>query len=228
VTTVNSNNPYLRVDNYAVILDAIARVLHSAPVTQSLRAQGVKGSYAVNANLTDNQGPIIDISDQASSAPAATHSAQLVMNEAGHRLDAMQAVQGTSPAYFITTQAIVPPTRATRVFSSALRRLFAVGFLDLLAVVVVGLIAEAVASRRAQATAATEAPPETMPVASAEELMIEPPVATEPARSLPAKGVPANGHNVIRLSEGHTLRLTRPARGVASTTRPGTQAGRKT
>jgi hypothetical protein len=221
-TTVNSNNPYLRVDNSAVILDAIARILHSAPVAQDLKAKGVKGVYAVNANLTDGQGPIIDFSDQAQTAAGAVHSAQLVMDEAGRQLAAIQAEQGTDPKYFIKAQAVVAPTRATRVFSSALRRLFAVGFLDALAVVVVALIAEAASTRRA-------APRDAEDEQRAERPLVLQPEEAPPAPTLePAvvHAIRSNGHDVARLHSDGPLRLTKPVRQTTGKGQSGIRTGR--
>jgi hypothetical protein len=155
-TTLDANNPFARFNDLSVVVDIMVREMSSSQVGQQLQAAGLHGSYTVGANLAYYTGPVLDISTQAGTPDAAKTDIGLVMAEFQKQLAAQQARYGTSPEYFITAQPIVIPTTATKVFSSTLRRLIAVGVLDTLLLLGLAALVDSVAwhlkARRIRAT----------------------------------------------------------------------------
>jgi hypothetical protein len=193
-----TNNPYERFGDLSVVVDVLVRLVNSAPAATRLQQQGVGGTYTIGANITYYHGPIIDISDQARTPAAAIRSTQLVMQEAGYQLAALQSQQGTNPQYFIKSQTVVSPKTAKKVTSSTMRKLIAVFVLEALAILAVAAVAEAVATRRsrrlgAQDEGATDDDQQMAPVEVA-----RPP---DPVRS-PAVGRPATVARLVDRPSG--------------------------
>lgn len=141
-------NPIKDLDDMSVVVDILARVMSTSEVEDMLVAAGLTGTYTIGANIDFYRGPIIDVAAEASSGPDAIDSAKRVMTEVGVQLAKLQTDQGTDPSYQIRTSTVVPPERATKVFSSALRRLIGAGALGVIAIIGAALTAEAVAVAR--------------------------------------------------------------------------------
>jgi hypothetical protein len=221
---VNGQNPYLRFGDLSVVVDILARVVSSPPVGSALRAQGLKGTYVVGANIAFYHGPIIDVTAKGPTSPDAVHAAVLVMNEIGHDLAAMQTKQGANPAYLIKTQNVVTPTAAKKVFSSTFRTLIGVGVLNLIAILVVAMLADAIARGRSRRPGAAEA----AETSQAGRLVPveEPNHHVEPASAVVSSAVqPSDRGPVVDLATGG-LKMTTPGRRQMASTHAGRQARR--
>lgn len=141
-------NPIKDLDDMSVVVDILARVMGTSEVEDKLVTAGLTGTYTIGANIDFYRGPIIDVAAEATSGPDAIDTAKRVMTEVGVQLAKLQTDQGTDPSFQIRTSTVVPPERATKVFSSALRRLIGAGALGVIAIIGAALTAEAVAVAR--------------------------------------------------------------------------------
>lgn len=146
--TGDYQNPYARFGDLSIVVDILRRIMTSSPLMDKLRQEGLVGTYTVAANIDFSRGPIIDIASEASTAPDALGSTALVVKELGLQLGALQAQQGTRPDYFIRSEVVVSATRSTRVFSSTLRRLIAVGALGFGLVISTAIIGDSISRRK--------------------------------------------------------------------------------
>lgn len=142
------DNPYERFNDLSVVVDIMRRILVSAPTEEVLAERGLAGDYSVAANIDFYRGPIVDIAAEGASEAEAITGARLVVDMLEETLDAVQERQGTDPNYRITSDVVVPATRATRVLSSTLRRAIAVSALGALFVVGSAVAADALTTRR--------------------------------------------------------------------------------
>jgi len=147
-------NPYLEYGDLSVVSEVLVRTMESTAVGNQQKASGVVGTVTVTPDTNSSSAPIIDITDQAGTGQDAVQSTITVTNEVGEQLVKLQQAKGVDTRQFITTQTVLAPTKATRVFSSTLRRLIAVGVLDLILIVAVTLAVDTWASRRAERRAA--------------------------------------------------------------------------
>jgi O-antigen ligase len=160
-----SENPYIRLNDLAIVVNVLRTVMVSAPVRQILREQGVAGVYSVGANYDNEHGPLVDVAAVAPSYDSAVASAKLVLAETMHQLAILQTAQGTDPAHFIPTQVVMAPESARPQVPAKTRRLVAIGALLAEIVIAAALIADAVARRRRPVPAPDRFEP--MPAASA-------------------------------------------------------------
>ncbi|MGI8686600.1 MAG: hypothetical protein ACR2MO_16175 [Acidimicrobiales bacterium] len=143
-------NPIKDLDDMSVVVDILARVMSTSEVEDKLVTAGLTGTYTIGANIDFYRGPIIDVAAEATSGPDAIDTAKRVMTEVGVQLAKLQTDQGTDPSYQIRTSTVVPPERATKVFSSALRRLIGAGALGVIAIIGAALTAEAITVARSR------------------------------------------------------------------------------
>jgi hypothetical protein len=129
----NPNNPFVSYGDLSVVVDLLSEVMNSAAEGQALAQQGVTGTYTV-APLSTAYGnaPIIQISSTAYSAAAATRSATLIGMAFQTQLNTLQAAQGTSQQFRISTLELSHPNQPQEQLSSKLR--------DLVAVIALGVI----------------------------------------------------------------------------------------
>ena len=142
------DNPFERFNDLSVVVDILRRIMNSGPTRDALEEQGLLGTYTVAANIDFYRGPIVDVAAEAGSEVDALRSTELVMSMLEETLRDLQVRQGTSTDYLITSDVVVPATRATQVFSSTLRRLIAVGALGVMFVFGSVLAVDAILARR--------------------------------------------------------------------------------
>ena len=141
---------------------------HSAyPVVDGVYAiAGSHGTFEVSTNVDFTRGPIIDISAEADSAADTIADIELIGDELGGQLAALQKAQGTDRRYFITSRVIVSASKATPALSSTwIRRLVVVLALGTGLVIGVAVAADAFPASRTRrrskqpAPATLESPP---------------------------------------------------------------------
>ncbi len=150
VPVEQTDNPYFRLNDLSVVVDIIKRVMLSAEIDELVRAEGLAGDYLVAANTDFYRGPIIDMVVETDDPGAAIDGVKILLVEQARVLDDLQAVEGTDPAYRITTQIVIAPAEATRVLSSTLRRGLAAAILAGGFVLACLLIADLVRSMRSR------------------------------------------------------------------------------
>jgi len=141
-------NPYARFGDLSVIVDILVRVIDSEPVKDSLAAKGLDGTYEIAANRDFYRGPIVDVSAEADTEAQALLNANLLIDEMQRELLDLQVQQGTAESYYIKSEIVVAPDKATRVLSKTLRLLILVAGLGMVVTVASGLIADARQRRR--------------------------------------------------------------------------------
>ncbi len=146
-------NPYERFNDLSIVVDIIRRVLASDPSMDTLVGRGLQGTYTVAANIDFYRGPIIDVAAEAGTEAEALRATQLVVDLLQQTLDDVQTRQGTDPDYFITSDVVVPATRATLVLSSTLRRAVATAAAGALFVLGMVIVADSFSERRREKAA---------------------------------------------------------------------------
>jgi hypothetical protein len=140
-------NPYTRIGSLSVMVDIMVRVVNSEPVLAELEAAGFVGTPEIAANRDYYTGPIIDIAAESSSADAAMNDVNLLIAELDEQLVALQSEQGTAPEYFIRSDIVIRPDRATTVFSGTLRKLIVTLAACSVTVLFLGMVADRTRSR---------------------------------------------------------------------------------
>jgi len=149
VANAKTYNPYLTFNtDLGVVVALLQRKLTSAPVSRSLHAAGLGGSYVVQPNIAVYSGPILDVNATDRTPARAARDLDLVMRSLETQLVSQQEEMGVPPQGRITATVVSPPSAGTRVLSSALRRLIAVAALDTLLVLFLAVGAEALTRRR--------------------------------------------------------------------------------
>lgn len=149
-TVPKAENPYARFGDLSVVVDILKRIMLSGPVDKELRKAGLVGEFTVAANLDFKRGPIVDLATEAPTAELAIESNKILIEELRTQLAKLQSQQGTGETYQIRGELVVPPTAATRVLTSALRRTIAATALAGLLVIGLAVLAEARTERRSK------------------------------------------------------------------------------
>lgn len=123
----NTDNPYTRYQNNAVIINVIAASSMSQREASQLVAKGASPNYTVAPDtLLGTTSPIIDIQATASSQEAVDRTLDLVSATVVRDLHNVQAQGGLDPHWMFTARLIDRPTAATRVYSGTMRALVGV------------------------------------------------------------------------------------------------------
>lgn len=117
---LNSDNPYLRSSDPALISDVLITRLSDRSMMESLEDAGLSPDYTV-ARSANGNGFVIDIVGVATAPEDAVATTRALGDVLVSELRAIQTVNGADDTYLFTALAISSPDRAEEQFSSRLR-----------------------------------------------------------------------------------------------------------
>lgn len=123
---INTNNPYLRLPNPAVVVEVLAQRVSADAVRRELIAQGADRNYGISSTNDIGSGLVISIIGTGTSARAAGRTLELVTTRMQVELRAMQKVNGADDRYLFQALPITPPTEPIRKVTGTFRSLIAV------------------------------------------------------------------------------------------------------
>jgi hypothetical protein len=124
---IDSDNPYTRYPDQAVVIDVLTRSLNSQSARKALVKAGADERYIVGSGAQfGSASPIVQISGTGSTPAIAMRTAEVVGHAVVGELDRMQDVEKVDPGYRITTLQVEVPENAQLRASGQLRMLVAV------------------------------------------------------------------------------------------------------
>ncbi len=150
---IDSNNPYTRFTDQAVVVGIMASKVDSESARRELvKAGGDKRYEVAPSSQFGYSSPIVQVTSMGWSPESAIRTAKLVGQEIIAELDRMQAAQGVDPRYRINARRVDAPDHAELRASGQLRAL--VGVLGLGAVLLFMFVsvADALTNLRTQHT----------------------------------------------------------------------------
>lgn len=117
---LNSDNPYLRSSDPALISDVLITRLSDKSMAEALEDSGLSAEYNV-ARSANGNGFVIDLSGVSDTPAEAVATTRALGDVLVSELRTIQTVNGADDLYLFTTIAISSPDRAEEQFSSRLR-----------------------------------------------------------------------------------------------------------
>jgi capsular polysaccharide biosynthesis protein len=184
---LNSNNPFLRSSDHALIAQVMVTKLTSESVADMLEAQDLGTTYEVAPGGAFGPGLLIDIVAMGDSEKKAIETVTVLGNLLQQELYAVQKVNGADDLYLFSALQIDVPDRAVEQFSDRIRLLIVVvvaGFGLLFAAVSLARSIEQARRHRQDAQRASEGDRRRSPFAS-EDLTAwqNPPRVSVPTRA---------------------------------------------
>ena len=144
---IDSDNPYTRYPDQAVVIDVLTRSLNSESARKTLVKAGADHRYMVGSGAQfGSASPIVQITGTGSTPAIAMRTANVVGHGVIGELERMQRAEGVDPRYRITTLQVEVPENATLRASGQLRMLVAVLALGTLMLFVVVSVFDALAT----------------------------------------------------------------------------------
>lgn len=145
---INTNNPYLRLPNPAVVVEVLAQRVSADAVRRELIAQGADRDYVISSTNEFGSGLVIDVVGTGTSAEAAVRTLELVTARMQVELRTMQKVHGADDRYLFQALPVSAPAEPIRKVTGTFRSMVAVSAACV--VLLFGLIsvADAIGTRR--------------------------------------------------------------------------------
>ena len=151
---LNSNNPYLRFSNQAMVGQVVASRVGGNQVRSELIAAGADKDYVIApSGEFGGSGQILQITGLGATPEAAARTGGLVTERMIQELRSMQKVYGADDRYLMTTLAIEPPGPPRQQTSGSMRSIMGIAGAGVLVLFMAISIAQAVEQARGQRVA---------------------------------------------------------------------------
>lgn len=148
---INSDNPFTRFTDQAVVVDLLASTLSNESARRALTQAGADNRYTVAPSSEFGfSSQLVEITGVGSTPRQAVQTAELVGTALTSELDRLQASRGVAARYRIQTQRVVAPDHAEQRVSGKLRTLVGVFALGAILLFVVISAAEGLSALRAE------------------------------------------------------------------------------
>jgi hypothetical protein len=147
---LNSDNPYTRVYDPAILIEVVGDIVQSGPARQRLAAQGADPRYLVANRIRYGfSSPLVQITGTADTPERASVTTRLVTAAFERQLRQLQASERVSPRFFVTVRRVDDPGGATLRAADKMRALVGVLGLGVIGLFGVISVADAVGKLRA-------------------------------------------------------------------------------
>jgi len=148
---LNSNNPYLRFSNQAMVGQVVASRVGGNQVRSELIAAGADKDYLIApSGEFGGSGQILQITGLGATPEAAARTGGLVTERMIQELRSMQKVYGADDRYLMTALAIEPPGPPRQQTSGSMRSIMGIAGAGVLVLFMAISIAQAVEQARGQ------------------------------------------------------------------------------
>lgn len=120
LVNLNSDNPFLRSSDQALISEVLIARLTSSAVADQLVSDGLSDDYQVNKGINGN-GFVVSITGSGASEAVALNTAAALGEELQSNLRQIQKVNDADDRFLFTALTVTPLDKATEQFSSRLR-----------------------------------------------------------------------------------------------------------